>query len=131
MIGLDTNVLLRFLVKDDESQGERSARAIRQAAVRGESIAVDRVVLCEMVWMLASSYRYARSEIARILADILDADGFEIADRDIVRAAIDDYRKHKADFADCLIGRANEARGCRETVTFDRRLKPLGAFRVL
>jgi predicted nucleic-acid-binding protein len=131
VIGLDTNVLLRFLVGDDERQGERSARVIRQAAVRGESIAIDRVVLCEMVWVLASSYRYARPDIARALTDILDADGFEIADRDIVRAAIDDYRKHKGDFADCLIGRTNAARGCRETLTFDRRLKPLGVFRVL
>jgi predicted nucleic-acid-binding protein len=55
----------------------------------------------------------------------------DIADRSVVRSAVDDYRTHKADFADCLIGRTNEAAGCRDTVTFERRLKPLQTFRVL
>ena len=131
MIGLDTNVLLRFLVKDDEAQGERSARVIRQAAVRGEPVFLGPIVLCEMVWVLTSRYGYAKSEIVRALTEILDADGFEIADRDTVRAAVDDYRGHKADFADCLIGRANQAAGCRETLTFERRLKALEPFRAL
>ena len=131
MIGLDTNVLLRFLVKDDEVQGDRSARAIRQAAFRKEPVFLGPIVLCEMVWVLTSSYGYTRPEIAGALTQILDADGFEIADRDVVRAAIDDYRARNADFADCLIGRTNYARGCRETLTFDRRLKNLDTFRVL
>jgi predicted nucleic-acid-binding protein len=131
VIGLDTNVLLRFLVKDDEAQGNRSARAIRQASARGESIFIGPIVLCEMVWVLTSRYGCAKPEVVRALTDILDADGFEIADRDTVRAAVDDYRAHKADFADCLIGRANQAAGCRETLTFERRLKALESFRVL
>jgi predicted nucleic-acid-binding protein len=131
VIGLDTNVLLRFLVKDDEAQGERSARAIRQASTRGEPVFLGPIVLCEMVWVLTSRYRYAKPEIVRALTEILDADGFEIADRDTVRAAVDDYRAHKADFADCLIGRTNQAAGCRETMTFERRLKSLQTFRAL
>lgn len=131
MIGLDTNVLLRFLVQDDEAQADRSARAIRQAAARREPVFLGPIVLCEMVWVLMSRYGYAKPEIARALTDILDADGFEIAERDVVRAAVDDYRAHKADFADCLIGRTNQAAGCRETVTFERPLKALETFRVL
>ena len=131
MIGLDTNVLLRYLIKDDEAQGDRAARVIRQAAVRGEPGGIGPVVLCEMVWVLESRYGYAKPEIVRTLTAILEADGFDIANRNVVRAAIDDYRTHKADFADCLIGRTNEAAGCRDTVTFDRRLKPIETFRVL
>jgi predicted nucleic-acid-binding protein len=131
MIGLDTNVLLRFLVRDDAKHAARSARAIRDAAQRGEPVCVGPVVLCEMVWVLTSSYGYPRSEIARVLSDLLDADGLDIERRDVVRAALDDYRAHKADFADCLIGRSNQARGCSETLTFDRRLKRLRTFRVL
>jgi predicted nucleic-acid-binding protein len=131
MIGLDTNVLLRYLIKDDEAQGDRSARVIRQADVRGEPVFIGPVVLCEMVWVLESRYGYAKPEIVRTLTAILDADGFDIADRNVVRSAVDDYRTHKADFADCLIGRTNEAAGCRETVTFERRLKALEPFRVL
>jgi predicted nucleic-acid-binding protein len=130
MIGLDTNVLLRYLIKDDEAQGERSARVIRQAAGRGEPVFIGPVVLCEMVWVLESRYGYAKPEIVRALTAILDADGFDVADRNVVRSAVDDYRTHKADFADCLIGRTNEAAGCRETVTFERRLKAIETFRV-
>ena len=131
MIGLDTNVLLRYLIKDDEAQGERSARVIRLAAGRGQPIFIGPVLLCEMVWVLESRYGYAKPEIVRTLTAILDADGFDIADRNVIRSAVDDYRTHKADFADCLIGRTNEAAGCRETVTFERRLKALDPFRVL
>ena len=131
MIGLDTNVLLRFLVKDDEAQAERSVRAIRQAVARHEPIVLNHIVLVEMAWVLTSSYTCTRSEIAGAFDDILDADGFEIPDRDAVRAAAEDYRASKADFADCLIGRLNQRAGCRDTLTFDRRLKTLPAFRVL
>jgi predicted nucleic-acid-binding protein len=84
-----------------------------------------------MVWVLGSSYKYSRSEIAAALDDMLDADGFDIAERDSVRSAIEDYRSSKADFADALIGRLNQRAGCRDTLTFDRRLKPLATFRVL
>jgi predicted nucleic-acid-binding protein len=131
MIGLDTNVLLRYLIKDDEAQGGRSARVIRQAAVRGEPVFIGPVVLCEMVWVLESRYGYPKTEIVRALTAVLDADGFDVADRNVVRSAVNDYRTHKADFADCLIGRTNEAAGCRETVTFERKLKAVGTFRVV
>ena len=131
MIGLDTNVLLRFLVKDDDRQAERSARAIRHAVSRREPIVVSAIVLVETVWVLSSSYKYSRAEIGGTLAEILDADGFEIPDRDAVRAAVEEYRTTKADFADCLIGRLNQRAGCRDTLTFDRRLKPLATFRIL
>jgi predicted nucleic-acid-binding protein len=131
MIGLDTNVLLRYLIKDDEAQGERSARVIRRAAVRGEPVFIGPIVLCEMVRVLESRYGYAKPEIVSALTAILDADGFDIADRNVVRSAVNDYRTHKTDFADCLIGRTNEAAGCRETVTFERRLEAIETFRVL
>jgi len=131
VIGLDTNVVLRFLVRDDHIQAERSARVIRQAVARREPVFLNPIVLVEMVWVLGSSYKYARADIAGALDDLLDADGLDVPDRDAVRAAVEDYRTSKADFADALIGRLNQRAGCRDTVTFDRRLKPLAAFRVL
>jgi predicted nucleic-acid-binding protein len=131
VIGADTNVVLRFLVRDDELQAERSARVIRQAVARREPIVLNSIVLVEMVWVLGSSYKYSRAEIAAALDDMLDADGFDIADRDAVRAAVEDYRTTKADFADALIGRLNQRAGCRDTLTFDLRLRPLATFRVL
>lgn len=131
MIGLDTNVLLRFLLKDDELQGERASRAIRQAVARNEPVFVGTIVLCETMWVLASRYGYRRPQLVGLLEELLDTSRFEIERRDLVRKALDDYRANKADFADCLIGRTNEAHGSQHTLTFERSLKALDTFRVL
>jgi predicted nucleic-acid-binding protein len=131
MIGLDTNVLIRYLLQDEEVQGERASRAIALASHRNELLFICGVVLCEAVWVLESAYRYQKAQIVSVLEQLLETSGFEIEQRDLVRAALGDYRTRKADFADCLIGRAGEAYGCRHTLTFDRRLKALDSFRVL
>ena len=131
MIGLDTNVLLRYLLQDDEAQGEKASRAISQAASRNEPLLISLVVLCEAVWVLESAYGYRKARLISVLDELLETGGFEIAQRDIVREALDDYRASKADFADCLIGRTNESQGCDHTLTFERPLKALETFRVL
>ena len=131
MIGLDTNVLLRFLLQDDEVQGENASRAIGQAAARNEPLFVGLVVLCESVWVLESVYRYRKPELVGVLDELLATGGFEIEQRDVVRAALGDYRASRAGFADCVIGRTNESHGCRQSLTFERSLKALDTFRVL
>lgn len=131
MTGLDTNVLLRFLLKDDELQGERASKAIRQAVARNEPVFVGVIVLCEVVWVLASRYGYRKPQLLGLLEEFLGTSRFEIERRDLVRKALDDYRANKVDFADCLIGRTNEACGCQHTLTFKRPLKSLDTFRVL
>ena len=131
MIGLDTNVLLRYLLQDDEVQGERASRAISQASVQRKTLFINVIVLCEAVWVLESVYGYRKPKLIEILDRLLETSGFEIDQHDLVRRAVDDYRTHKADFADCLIGRSNEAHSCEHTLTFERPLKSLGTFRVL
>jgi len=131
MIGLGTNVILRYLLQDDEVQGEKASRAISRAAARNEPLFVSIVVLCEALWVLESGYEYHKAELVTVLDQLLETNGFEIEQRDLVRAALDDYRASKADFSDCLIGRTNEAHGCRHTLTFERSLKALDTFRVL
>ena len=131
MIGLDTNVLLRYLLQDDEVQGEKASRAIGRAAARNEPLFISVVVLCEAVWVLESAYGYRKAEIVGVLDELLETGGFEIEQRDLVRTSLGDYRSNKADFADCWIGRTSEAHGCGQTLTFERALKALGTFRVL
>jgi len=131
MIGLDTNVLLRYLLQDDEVQGEKAARAIGQAAARKETLFISVVVLCKAVWVLESGYGYRKADIVGVLDELFETGGFEIEQRDLVRLALDDYRANKADFADCWIGRTNEAHHCRHTMTFDRTLNTVETFRVL
>ena len=127
MIGLDTNVLLRYLIKDDTAQAARAEREIE----RDERFLIDGIVLCELVWVLESGYGFSRTDIAATLEKILATAQFEIEGKDLVLAALGDFRRSAADFSDCLIARRNRGAGASATVTFDRSLKGIEGFRLL
>jgi len=125
--GVDTSVLLRYLVRDEPTQAARAARELE----RGERFLVGSIVLCEVVWVLETGYGFSRRDIAVTLERILATAQFEIEAKDLALAALDDFRRSTADFSDCLLGRRNRAAGAAETVTFDRSLKGLEGFRLL
>lgn len=123
MKGLDTNVLVRYLVKDDERQAEKASVYIRKTVSLGESCFINHIVLCELVWVLELAYGFSKKEIADVLEKILITKQFEIESKDIVRQAIHDYWHGSGDLADYLIGRINHDKGCDATFTFDRDLR--------
>jgi predicted nucleic-acid-binding protein len=125
--GLDTNVILRYLLRDDPAQAARADREIE----RGERFLIDGIVLCEVVWVLEAGYGLSRRDVAATLERLLATAQFEIEAKDLALAALDDFRGSTADFSDGLIGRRNRAAGAEETVTFDRSLKALPGFRLL
>lgn len=131
MRGLDTNVIVRYLVRDDEKQAEKASSCIRSIAASKESCFISSIVLCELVWVLESAYEYTKSEIADVLEKLLITKQFEIEAKDIVRQAIHDYKSGNGDIADYLIGRINHGRGCDVTYTFDHALKTSPLFSVL
>jgi len=83
------------------------------------------------VWVLESAYRFGKREILTLLERILMTVQFEIAQKDIVWAALGDYRRGKADFSDYYADRANEKHGASLTLTFDKALKGEPRFRLL
>ena len=127
MTGLDTNVLLRYLVRDEPAQAARATRELE----RDERFLIGSVVLCELVWVLEAGYGFSRAEIGATLEKILATAQFEIEGKDLALGALDDFRDSPADFSDCLVGRRNRAAGAAETVTFDRSLRGLEGFRLL
>ncbi len=127
MTGLDTNVLLRYLVRDEPTQAARATRELE----RDERFLVGSIVLCELVWVLETGYGLPRRDIVATLEKVLATAQFEIEGKDLALAALDDFRRSTADFSDCLLGRRNRAAGAAETVTFDRGLRDLGGFRLL
>jgi len=131
MIGLDTNLLVRYLTRDDPAQYAKAAAFIDTAVGRGEQFLVNTTVLCELVWVLGAAYGYSREEIAGALERVFATSQFDIERLDDARRALSDYRSTKADFSDALIGRVNRSLGASHTVTFDRDLKALDTFRVL
>lgn len=131
MKGLDTNVLVRYLVQDDPTQAGRANRYIERHCTGDSQCLINNIVLCELVWVLESAYGYKKEIVAEALEKLFTASGFEFEDKNIVWTALNDYRTRKVDLADCLIGRKNRAAGCDETVTFDKALKQLDGFKLL
>ncbi|WP_029007896.1 PIN domain-containing protein [Azospirillum halopraeferens] len=131
MIGIDTNVLLRFLVNDDPVQSAAAKSFVDRCADTGDEIFIGRVVLCEAVWVLLRAYRYDRTLVAGMIEALLSAEGFDVEDHAAVGEALALWRSGGAGFADALIGCINRRHGCATTVTFDRQAARLADFQHL
>jgi len=128
MIGIDTNVLVRFLVRDDQRQFEKAQRLIKREASRGETVLVSQLVLLEAEWVLRSRYAVGKGEILRAFSGLLDSVEFTIEDEPSVEQALFLWKDSSAEFADCLIGARHRNLGCRATATFDVRALKLPGF---
>ncbi len=131
MIGVDTNVLIRYLTLDDSAQVARVDRFLERATQSDELLRIDKIVLCEVVWVLQASYGLGRGQIAEALGGILEARSFLVEDREIVRKALRAFRTGSGDFADYLIGETNRRAGCRTTATLDKALRRSDLFEQL
>jgi predicted nucleic-acid-binding protein len=118
--GLDTNVLVRFLVQDDPEQA-RAAQNLMATFTEAAPGFVCREVLVEIVWVLECAYGLSRPDIARALDGLLEARDLVIEAADSVAVAVDRYRKGGPGFADQMIALAGLGAGRRATVTFDRK----------
>lgn len=120
MIGLDTNVLVRFLVQDDPFQSNLANRLIEQTVDSGKILWISQVTLCETVWVLKKCYKLSKAEILHILHEILLVLQIKVENEIAVNLALIDFETtNKVDFADCLIGRQNAQNNCERTYTFD------------
>jgi len=122
MIGLDTNVLLRYLIADDEDHHARATHLIRRAVQGGEDLFVPKIVLCEVIWVLQRSYGVGRREVAEVVGRLLRTRSFVLEDRDQARAALERFTRGAAGFSDLLIVESARAAGCKGLATFDRQL---------
>jgi predicted nucleic-acid-binding protein len=120
MIGLDTNVIVRLFVDDDAAQAGRARAFVAARCTPAEPGFVNRVSLCETVWVLRG-FGYGRSQIAGIVEALLEARDILVEDSEAVRAALARFRTTNIDFADLLIAEKNLEHGCSATATFDRK----------
>ena len=118
MIGLDTNVLVRYVMQDDPRQSLRATRLI-EALSADEPGFVPLVALVELVWVLSGSYGLDRKQIATVVETLLRSKELVVDRADLVSQALKGYRAAGADFADALIERIAAAAGCSTTLTFD------------
>ncbi len=128
MIGLDTNVLIRYLTRDDLDQWERASQMIQE----NQPCFISNVVLFEVVWVLRGRpYQFGKDEIIATLEMMVQSSGFEFENRSVVYQALQRTKQERADFSDYLIGAIARQIGCTETVTFDQKLRTEQGFHCL
>jgi predicted nucleic-acid-binding protein len=128
MIGIDTNVLVRFLVGDDQEQSDRARRLIKREVGHGEPVLISLIVLLETEWVLRSRYGLTKAETLAALSSLLDAADLQLEDESSVEQAVFTWKDSRAEFADCLISAHHRTLGCRATATFDAKASKLAGF---
>jgi predicted nucleic-acid-binding protein len=128
MLGVDTNVLVRFLVRDDVAQFEKARKLIKREVAAGRCVFVSQLVLLETEWVLRSRYSLPKNVIIEAISGLLDAADIRFEDEPTIEEALFICKDTTADFADCLIGAKNRRLGCRATVTFDTKASKLPGF---
>ena len=131
MIGLDTNVLARYIVRDDARQTAAATRLIESECSADAPGIVTLVVLCELVWVLGRAYGYGRADVAGVLRRILAAEDLRCERSELAWRALNEYERGKADFADFVIGLSGREEKATATCTFDRRTSGCDLFRLV
>ena len=132
MIGLDTNVLLRYIAQDDPKQSPRAIEIIERRLTEQEPGFVSLVTILEVVWVLKSLFQRSRQEIANDIEMLLAADTLEVQNEQEVYLAVVSLRNGSGTFEDALIGSLGTWRGCSATLTFDEdAAKRLHGFRLI
>ena len=131
MIGLDTNILVRYLAQDDPVQSPKATELIEERLTGENPGFVSVVAMVETAWVLDRAYGLANHEIAAAIERTLQADVLVVENEQEVFATMIALREGHGSFADALIGGLGGRAGCTRTLTFDRRAARLPGFEFL
>jgi len=125
MIGLDTNVLVRYIAQDHPAQ---SAAAVKVMDSLSSDLPgfLSLVVIAEVLWVLQFSYRFKRDEIEHVVERLLRSKELVVERAEIVSQALRKFRTSRANFADCLIERCSHAAECQYVLTFGKDAAAMG-----
>jgi predicted nucleic-acid-binding protein len=120
MIGLDTNILVRYLANDDPVNSPKADRIMRSLTASDPGW-ISITAMAETIWILTRRFKVDRANVGQIVDELLGLPEILIEQRELVRNAVDLYRASAADFSDCLVSCSGSTAGCRTTLTFDRK----------
>jgi len=119
MIGLDTNILVRYITQDDPSQSAKATKLIESFSAEAPGF-VSMVAVVELVWVIQACYRASRQSVGDMLENLLRTQELIVEHSELIWQALRRFRATAhADFADCLIERCGHAAHCKYTATFD------------
>lgn len=119
MIGIDTNVIVRYIVQDDPKQAKAATQLIERTCSPDKPGFINHIVMCELVWVLRRNYKLDKASICQVIEQIMRTDRMLIEDIQLVWKALETFKETNADFADCLLGQKNLQAGCQYTATLD------------
>lgn len=119
MIGLDTNVLIRYFAQDDVEQSTKASQLIESLNESQQGF-ITQTVLIETVWVMQRIFQADRKTVTAIIGNMLLVPGLVLENREAVSRAVDLFSTTNADFADCLIAKVAEFYGCTDVMTFDQ-----------
>ena len=131
MIGLDTNIVLRYLLQDDPKQTRQANQILDRRLSEQNPGFISLVTVLEIVWVLRSLLKQTASQIATHIEHLLAADSLEVQNEQQVFEAAFALKRGAGEFEDALIGALNAWAGCSSTLTFDRKAARLPHFQVI
>jgi len=118
MIGLDTNILVRYVTQDHSAQTAAAVKVIDSLTSESPGF-LSLVVIVELVWVLQFSYRFRKPEVEQVLEGLLRSKELVLERAEVVALALRKFRNSRANFADCVIERCGHAAECQYVLTFD------------
>ncbi|MCE6074237.1 PIN domain-containing protein [Agrobacterium vitis] len=120
MIGIDTNILLRLTMQDDDIQ-TKQALALADSLTQDQPGFVNSAVLLEFIWTARRQVKMSKEELKIILSGFLDSENLVLEDENVIELTLDEMNRSSEEFADIFIALKNRELGCRTTMTFDRK----------
>ena len=130
MIGLDTNVLVRYVAQDEPVQSTKASALIESLSASSPGF-IAMVSVVELVWVLQSCFKASKAEIVAVIETLLRTKELKVERAEVIWQALRRFTQANADFADCLIERCAHAADCEYTVTFDSKAAKTAGMRKL
>jgi predicted nucleic-acid-binding protein len=131
MIGIDTSIMIRYIVQDDSVQSDLATQFLESRLRQSSPGYLSLIVICEIVWVLKRAYKYEKSIICGVIRQILHSSDLVVENSELVWKAFKTFESGNADFSDYLIGFCNQHHGCDYTVTFDQKADSQANFRLI
>jgi predicted nucleic-acid-binding protein len=130
MIGIDTNVVVRYVTLDDPAQTATAFKLIDSFSSDSPGF-ISLIVIMELVWVLEASYHFKKPQVENVISLLLQSNELVIEQAALVSQALRSFHTSGADFADCLIERCGHAAECDYTVTFDKNAAAVAGMRLI
>jgi predicted nucleic-acid-binding protein len=131
MKGVDTNILVRFLVGDDEIQSKKVYKLFKKAESKNNTLFIPLLVVLELIWVLESAYEISREEIVESISDILLMPILEFEHQSAIQQFTHFARNNNYDLSDLIIAYSAKEQGCESVFTFDKKASKSSLFELI